>query len=123
MVTDAPESCHRIGGGDANNLALRPQEALLNPPGISVLLGGTPEEAAADMRRVFGPKSSLGKKARVIGSAALDAVRALGFDVIPDPSHNFPNHGRLIHPAESTAGFRPENLQTLSQAFTNKTGL
>jgi hypothetical protein len=87
------------------------------------LIGGTPEEAATDVRRVFGPKSSLGKKATVVGSAALDALRALGFDVVPDPSHNFPNHGRLIHPAEGAAGFTPENLQQLSQAFTNQTGL
>jgi hypothetical protein len=90
---------HRIGGGGSQNLALRPAETRLNPPGISVLMGGTPDQAAADMRRVFGPKSSLGRRASVIGIAELDEIRRIGFDVVPDPSQNFPNHGRLIHPS------------------------
>jgi hypothetical protein len=86
-------------------------------------MGGTPEQAAADVRRVFGPGSSLGKKARVVGTAAVEKIRGAGFDVIPDATRNFPNHGRLIHPAEGAAGFTPENLEKLAQAFTNHTGL
>ncbi len=117
------ESCHRIGGGATANLSLRPAEEKLNPPGISVLLGGTPEEAAKAMRRVFGPKSSLGKKAGVVGTAGLEAIRAAGFDVIPDPSHHFPQHGRLIHPMEGAAGFTAENLEKLSHVFADTTGL
>jgi hypothetical protein len=102
--------CHRIGGGGSQNLALRPAEARLDPPGISVLLGGAPGQAAADLRRVFGPKSPLGRRATGVGTAELDDIRNLGFDVIPDRSQHFPNHGRLIHPSEGAAGFRHENL-------------
>jgi hypothetical protein len=122
-VLTQPESCHRVGGGDTDNLKLRPAEEKLQPPGISVLIGGTPDQAAADFRRVFGPHSSLGKKASVIGAADLDRIRDAGFDVIEDPTRNFPNHGRLIHPTQGAASFNDENLKRLSQAFTNKTGL
>ncbi len=114
---------HRVGGGDAANLALKPAEAKLNPPGISVLIGGTPADTAAAFRRVFGAKSSLGKAARTVGTAEIDAIRAAGFDVVPVPTSNFPNHGRIVHPTEGAAGFTPENLQKLSQIFTNMTGL
>jgi hypothetical protein len=114
---------HRIGGGNANNFGLKPHEARLDPPGISVLIGGTPAETAASIRRVFGPKSSLGKAASTVGTAEIGRIRAAGFDVIPVPTRNFPNHGRIIHPTEGMAGFTPENLEKLSQAFTNTTGL
>lgn len=122
-VLSPSAACHRIGGGDASNLKLRPAEANLQPPGISILIGGTPEQAAADFRRVFGPPSSLGRKAGVVGTADLDMIRDAGFDVIEDSTNNFPNHGRLIHPTQGAAGFNDENLKRLSQAFTNKTGL
>jgi hypothetical protein len=71
-------SCHRIGGGKPGNLKLKPAEAKLNPPGLSVLIGGSAQQAAADFRRVFGPQSSLGKKARVVGTAAIDKIRDAG---------------------------------------------
>ena len=116
-------SCHRIGGGDSANLKLKPAETNLNPPGISVLVGGTAQQAAGDFRRVFGPHSSLAKKAKVVGTAALDRIRDAGFDVIEDPSTNFPNHGRLIHPTEGAVGFTDENLKRLSQAFSDEKGL
>jgi hypothetical protein len=121
MLIDA--SCHRIGGGNPSNLKLRPAEEKLHPPGISVLIGGTPEQAAADFRRVFGPHSSLGTKAGVIGTAVIDAIRNAGFDVVEDPSNHFPSHGRLIHPTDGAAGFNDENLLRLSDAFTNRAGL
>jgi hypothetical protein len=121
VIQNAP--CHRIGGGEPSNLKLKAAEAKLNPPGISVLVGGTAQQAAADFRRVFGPQSTLGKKAAVVGTAALDRIRAAGFDVIEDPSSNFPNHGRLIHPTEGAAGFAGENLERLTQAFSNQGGL
>lgn len=114
---------HRVGGGDAKNLTLKPAEANLDPPGISVLIGGTPADTAAAFRRVFGPKSGLGKAASTVGTAEIEQLRAGGFDVIPVPTGNFPNHGRIIHPTEGAAGFTPENLQKLSQVFTNTTGL
>ncbi len=120
---DSDGFVHRIGGGDEKNLGLKPHEAKLDPPGISVLIGGTPAEAAAAFRRVFGPKSSLGKAASTVGTAEIDQIRVAGFDVIPVPTTNFPNHGRIIHPTEGAAGFTSENLQKLSQVFSNTTGL
>jgi hypothetical protein len=114
---------HRVGGGDEKNLGLKPHEATLDPPGISVLIGGTPAETTAAFRRVFGPKSSLGKAARTVGTAEIEQIRAAGFDVVPVPTSNFPNHGRIVHPTEGAAGFTPQNLQRLSQVFTNTTGL
>ncbi len=113
---------HRVGGGDEKNLGLKPHEAKLDPPGISVLIGGTPAEAAA-FRRVFGPKSSLGKAASTVGAAELGQIRAVGFDVAAAPTSNFPNHGRIVHSTQGAVGFIPENLQGLSQVFTTTTGL
>jgi hypothetical protein len=43
--------------------------------------------------------------------------------VIEDPTKNFPNHGRLIHPTEGAAGFSDDNLKRLAQVFTDQTGL
>jgi hypothetical protein len=122
MSTSGDEVAHRIGGGDASNLTLKPAEEKLDPPGISVLLGGTPEQAAADMRRVFGPRSTLGRLARVVGTAEIKAIREMGFDVIAAKTDNFPNHGRLIHLC-GIAGFTPENLAKLATVFANKGGL
>lgn len=116
-------SCHRIGGGNSGNLTLRPIEEKLEPAGISVLIGGTPEQAAADVRRVFGSRSSLGKKAVTVGTITIRQIRESGFDIVEDPSINFPNHGRLIHPTEGIAGFADENLNRLAQSFTNYQGL
>jgi len=114
---------HRIGGGDEKNLGLKPHEAKLDPPGISVLIGGTPAEANAAFRRVCGPKSSLGRAASTVGTVELGQIRAVGFDVVPAPTSNFPDHGRIVHPTQGAVGFIPENLQGLSQVFTNTTGL
>ncbi len=114
---------HRVGGGDETNLGLKPHEAKLAPPGISVLIGGTPGKTAAAFRRVFGPKSRLGHAAGTVGTADIGQIRAAGFDVVAVPTNNFPNHGRLIHPTGGAAGFRPDNLQRLSRAFTDTTGL
>jgi hypothetical protein len=116
------DSCHRIGGGDVSNLQLKPQEANLNPPGISVLLGGTAQQAAADWRTVFA-KPGASAKASTVGTADIGDIRKLGFDVILAPTPSFPNHGRLIHPTEGAAGFTAENLRELSQLFTDTTGL
>jgi hypothetical protein len=58
----------------------------------------------------------------VVGTAELDDIKTIGFDVIPDPSQHFPNHGRLIHPTDGAAGFTPANLARLSQVFTDTTG-
>ncbi|MGO8902370.1 MAG: RHS repeat-associated core domain-containing protein [Isosphaeraceae bacterium] len=121
--TGKPGVVHRVGGGDEKNLGLKPAEAKLNPPGISVLIGGMPADTAADFRRVFGPRSSLGRLASTVGTAEIEQIRKAGFDVIPVPTKNFPNHGRIIHPTQGAAGFTAENLQKLSPVFTNTTGL
>jgi hypothetical protein len=47
----------------------------------------------------------------------------MGFDVIPLPTNNFPNHGRLIHPTQGAAGFTRANLEQLSRVFTDTKGL
>ena len=121
-MTVQGDVCHRIGGGQVANLGLRRQEASLIPPGISVLIGGTPEKAAANWRIAF-PRSGPSAKASVVGVAEIENIRELGFDVIAMPTPNFPNHGRLIHPTEGEAEFTPENLQRLSNAFTDRIGL
>jgi hypothetical protein len=124
ISADKMDGCvHRVGGGDEKNLGLKPHEAKLDPPGISILIGGTPAETAAAFRRVFGPKSSLGRAASTVGTAEIEQIRAVGFDVIPAPTSNFPNHGRIIHPRDGAAGFTPENLERLARVFTNTTGL
>lgn len=38
-----PGDIHRIGGGTVENLRLKPAEAVLEPPGISVLKAPTPD--------------------------------------------------------------------------------
>jgi hypothetical protein len=115
--------CHRIGGGALKNLKLKPAEEHLDPPGFSVLIGGSPQEAASDFRRVFGRHSSPAKKATTVASATIESIRAAGFDVMEYPTASFPNHGRLVHPTEGAAGFDDVNLNALSQVFHETTGL
>jgi hypothetical protein len=116
----APETVvHRIGGGRVENLRLNPREATLLPPGISVLLGGTPAEAAEQMRQAFpDPRkfARIREAARVVGATTAEAIRGLGFEVRPDPSDKFPNHARLTHP-DGVAGFEDPQLEKLSGVF------
>jgi hypothetical protein len=91
----------------------------LTPPGLSLLLGGTPAEAADQMRQAFPDPDKFARihaLAGVVGSATVAALRAAGFEVITDPSAKFPNHARLTHP-EGVAGFTDANLERLSKAF------
>jgi hypothetical protein len=111
---------HRIGGGSPDNLALKPAEAALLPPGISVLAGSGPAEAAAAMRRYFPRLAPSG--ATIVGSTTAGQVRLIGFDVIMKPSRRLPSHARLIHP-DGSAGFSEENLAKLAGCFVNHTGL
>jgi hypothetical protein len=112
---------HRIGGSDVENLRLKPREAMLNPPGISLLQGPSPGEAARQMRQAFPAADGLHEAAQVIGSTTVDKIREAGFDVMPNPTKKLPNHYRLIHP-EGVAGFNAENLARLSAAFTETSG-
>ena len=119
---NSDDCVHRVGGGDEKNLSLKPHEAKLDPPGISVLIGGTPADTAAAFRRVFGPKSRLAKAASTIGTAEIEQIRAAGFDVVTVPTSNFPNHGRIIHPTEGAAGFTAENVQSCLRFFPTRRG-
>lgn len=118
----APETVvHRIGGGGVANLRLPPLDAQQMPPGISILLGSTPQEAAAQMRRAFPGSRKWRKAGQVVGTTTATAVRAVGFDIVPDPTMRFPNHARLIHP-QGVEGFTDEHLAALAATFRNTLG-
>ncbi len=118
----APETVvHRVGGGSVVNLRLSPLDAKQTPPGISVLLGGTPQEAAAQMRRAFPRSRKWQETAHTIGTTTAEALREAGCEIVPDPTTRFPHHARLIHPRDA-AGFTDENLATLAATFRNTTG-
>jgi hypothetical protein len=112
---------HRIGGAKVENLRLKPREATLNPPGISVIRAPTSGEAAQEMRTGLPKARNLHQQAKTIGSATTEAIRDAGFDVIPTPSGALPHHHRIIHP-EGVAGFNDVNLARLAEAFVNTTG-
>lgn len=114
------ESIHRVGGGSVENLALKPAETGLTPPGISTLRGGSPAEAVEAMRRRFPRMAPRGKT--TVGTAPAEQIRRAGFDVIMDATPRFPQHARLIHP-DGVAGFTQENLERLAHCFVNHTGL
>ena len=117
----APEVVvHRVGGGSVANLRLSPLEQGLTPPGISVLLGGTPQEATNQMRQAF-PRSRKWQGAHTAGTTTAAALRQAGFDIVPDPTARFPNHARLIHP-DGAAGFTDANLEALARVFQDTTG-
>jgi hypothetical protein len=118
LADDVP--IHRIGGGSAGNLALKPAERTLTPPGISTLHGGTPAEAAEAMRQQYHRLAPRGQT--VVGTTTAGRIREAGFDVIMDPTKRFPQHARLIHP-DGANGFTQENLDRLAQAFEDHTGL
>lgn len=118
LADDVP--IHRIGGGSIENLSLKPAEATLVPPGISVFFGGSAAEAAEMMRRRFPRMAPRGMT--VVGSTTAGQIRQTGFDVIMNPSARFPQHVRLIHPA-GVAGFNRDNLERLAPCFQNHSGL
>jgi hypothetical protein len=82
-------------------------------------LHGTPQEAAAQMRRAFPDSRKWRETAQAVGTTA--AIREAGFDVVPDPTTRFPNHVRLIH-LQGVAGFTDEPLATLAAAFRDTVG-
>lgn len=122
MQNDIPNrNIHRIGGASIDNLRLKPKEAKLNPPGISVLETPTPGEAAAEMRAEYPDATGLHEAAKTVGSSTIEAIRSAGFDVISTLSRRLPKHCRLIHP-DGAAGFTDDNLGRLAEVFTNTTG-
>jgi hypothetical protein len=121
-VEIAPDTVvHRIGGGNMANLRLSPHDEQQTPPGISVLLGGTPQEAAAQMRRAFPRSRKWQAASHTVGTTNVAAIRQAGFEILLDPTSRFPNHASLVHP-EGVSGFTDENLEALSRAFQDKTG-
>jgi len=112
---------HRVGGGGLANLRLSDLDRQEIPPGISVLLGGTPAEAAKQMRQTFPRSRKWRVTAGTVGSTTAAAIRQAGFDVVPDPTTRFPNHARLTH-RDGIGGFVDENLAKLVQAFDDTLG-
>jgi len=115
-ASDAP--VYRLGGGTVENLRLKAKEKTLIPPGISVFVGGSSEEAAGQVRLAFPNATRLLEAAETVGTTTVEAIRRAGFDVIPDPTRHFPNHARLVHP-DGVAGFGEANLHKLAGAFKN----
>ena len=118
---DPDTPVHRIGGSEVENLRLNEKEETLEPPGISVLIGGSPQDATDQMRRAFPVATRLHALASTVGSTTPKLIRAAGFDIIEDATRKFPNHGRVTHP-EGTGGFDDANLAVLSDAFTDTYG-
>lgn len=111
---------HRLGGADVGNLRLKPVESVLSPPGFSVLIGGTPAAAAAQLA-ALRKRPARGAAAFVMATATVGGIRSAGFDVIAAPTGNLPNHGRVTHP-RGAAGFDDANLAALSRVFRTTTG-
>ncbi len=111
---------HRVGGGTVASLQLSPLDQEQTPPGISVLLDGTPQEAAIQMRRAFPRSRKWLTAAGTVGTTTAAELRQAGFEIMPDPTARFPNHARLIHP-DGAAGFSDANLETLASAFRETT--
>lgn len=111
---------HRVGGADVPGLRLGPLDAAATPPGTSVLLGGTPQQAADQMRAAFNSRKWRAL-AGTVGSATAADIRAAGFEVIENPTATLPNHARIVHPA-GVAGFTDANLARLSMVFRITTG-
>jgi hypothetical protein len=112
---------HRIGGGTVENLRLKPAEATLATPGISVLKNAMPGDAARQIRTLFPQATRLHEAAKTIGTTSEELIRSAGFDIMHDPTKKLSNHYRITH-ADGTAGFTDENLEKLAQVFTNTTG-
>jgi hypothetical protein len=112
---------HRIGGATVDNLRLKPREAALDAPGISVIKAPTAHAAASEIRAGFPRAKKLHELAKTVGTANEEGIRSVGFDVIPAPSVALPNHHRIIHP-DGADGFTDANLGRLAEVFRNSTG-
>ena len=70
----SPADIHRIGGGSVENLRLKPREAQLNPPGISVLKASSSHEAARQIRDAFPEAEGLHEAVKVVGSTTAGRI-------------------------------------------------
>ena len=112
---------HRIGGAGVGNLRLKPREAAMEVPGISVLKAPSPGEAARQIRAAFPRAQGLHEAAGTVGSTSESRIRGAGFVVLHVPSAALPNHHRIVH-RDGAAGFRDANLARLADVFVNTTG-
>jgi hypothetical protein len=112
---------HRIGGASIENLRLKPHEAVLNPPGISVLKATTPAEAAKQMRTAYPNATGLHEAAKTVASTTEALIRSVGFDVISNPSRRLAAHHEIVHP-DGAAGFCDDNLARLAAVFVTTEG-
>jgi len=115
------KTIQRIGGGQTDNLSLKPLETKLNPPGFSTLDATVPGQAAQQMRDAFPTATRLHEASKTVGTSSIERIRKAGFNVIPDPTKKFPSHMRVTHP-DGAGGFSGSNLDDLSGAFSNSTG-
>ena len=56
-----------------------------------------------------------------VASTTIAEVRAMGFDILEDPTALFPNHARLVHPL-GLIGFRDDWLNLLQTVFVERKG-
>ena len=112
---------HRIGSSNVDNLRLKPQEAALDPPGISFLQASSPAEVVRQLRQAFPLAIDLHRTAQVVSSTTIDKIRSAGFDVLPNPTRKLPNHFRIIH-KDGATGFLDSNLAQLSAVLTETSG-
>ena len=97
---------HRIGGGTVKNLRLKPTETKLGPPGISVLKGSSPADAAEPDENGVPERHETARVGENSGIGELKTcIRGAGFDVMANPTTKFPNHHRIILP-ERRRGLR-----------------
>ena len=106
---------HRIGGAAMDNLRLKRAEQKLVPPGVSVLFGGTAEQAMEDMKSAY-PNAAKWAGELAVGTSTVATVRSVGFEVWPCPNSMFANHARIVHP-EGIPGFTDEYLSHLASVF------
>ena len=108
---------HRMDGASVANLTLQDRDTAIEPPGLSVLAGGTPAEAATQMRRALHMIERWGSgRPIMVASATVGEVRSAGFDVIPWPTRRLSNHARIVHP-DGADGFAADDLIRLSRIF------
>ncbi|MCI0680785.1 MAG: hypothetical protein L0Y71_01665 [Gemmataceae bacterium] len=118
-ILDDAEVIHRFGTISVETWRLRESDKLENPPGLSVLIGGTAEDAAAAMLEAYADKrkySRIHEMIKKTNTTSVLRIRQSGFDVVAAPTKRFANHGRVIHP-QGSDGFTDENLQKLMAAF------
>jgi hypothetical protein len=106
---------HRLGQSEGVSFEPTPAELALTPPKISRLMGGSPAEAIAAIRAVYS-KSKKWKAPGAVATATVGSIRRVGFDVVADPTAQFPNHARLVHPVDGPI-FGPSEVVALAVVF------